>query len=237
PYLENWDYRYDMNSTAASVFDTFFITLTRNTLSGLVGEEIYQNLIRVENIPIRIMKRLLQENSFLFQEVGANGIDSRDEIIRLSMQESIEWLSEQYGDEPVQWRWENLHTLTLRPALFAEASDDPDAPAVLKMIVNNLMSKGPYPVPGQGTTVNKAQYDWSNPYQMLLGPSIRRIVDFGNLNRIETVTPTGQSGNPLSEYFGDQTELWLQGQYRYLYQDSTFFREVSYQTMRLEPAH
>jgi penicillin amidase len=50
------------------------------------------------------------------------------------------------------------------------------------------------------------------------------------------VLPTGQSGNPLSDYYGDQTELWLNGQYRWLHQDSTvLFDEVEVRSMRLVP--
>ena len=71
---------------------------------------------------------------------------------------------------------------------------------------------------------------------MTLGASIRRIVDLSNLSEIQTVIPTGQSGNPLSKHFGDQTDLWLNGQYRILYQDSTLFKKSDTRTMRLEPS-
>jgi len=68
-----------------------------------------------------------------------------------------------------------------------------------------------------------------------LGPSIRRIIDFSSPERSLSVLPTGQSGNPLSTHYGDQTNMWLDGRYRYIYRDSTFFQEASYQTMRLLP--
>lgn len=235
PYLENWDFRYNLNSTAASLMDVFFMNLARNTLIDELGENAYENFIRLENLPIRILNRMLQENSFLFNRNDSEARETRDDIIRQSMHDAVQWLTEQYGDEPFQWRWENLHTITFQPPLFDEASIRPEASGILKMIVNNLMSKGPYPVPGHGMSLNKGQYDWTDPFQMTLGASIRRIVDFSTPNRIFSVIPTGQSGNPLSDFFGDQTELWLNGQYRYLYQDSTFFREVSFQTMQLVP--
>ncbi|MEX0994476.1 MAG: penicillin acylase family protein, partial [Balneolaceae bacterium] len=237
PYLENWNFRYNLNSTAATLLDLFFMKLTRNTLLDELGEDAYKNFIRKGNVPVRTMSRLLQENSFLFNRRGTDVTETRNDIIRQSMQDAVEWLTETYGDEPFQWRWENVHRITFRPPLFDEASNHPESSRLLRMIVNNLMSKGPYAVPGHGMTLNKGEYDWQNPFEMTLGPSIRRIVDFSSPNRIYSVIPTGQSGNPLSEFFGDQTDLWLNGQYRYLYQDSTFFREVSYQTMQLVPSN
>ncbi len=237
PYLENWDFRYDPASTAATIMDTFFMKLTRNTLLDELGEAAYESFVWLENIPVRVMTRLLEENSFLFNNIHTEATETREDIIVQSMQDAIEWLTSMYGPEPFQWRWEAVHTITLKPPLFAEASETDEASAILKLIVNNLLSKGPYAAPGHGMSLNMGQYRWFEPFDMVLGPSIRRIVDFSSLNRTYSVLPTGQSGNPLSDFFGDQTELWLNGQYRYIYQDSTFFRETSYQTMRLVPGN
>lgn len=235
PYLENWDFRYDPESTAATILDTFFMKLTRNTLYDDLGEAAYENFIRTGNVAARVMFRLLEDNSLLFNNTETEATETREDIIAQSMQDAIDWLTGRYGEEPFEWRWEATHTLTLKPPLFSEASSSPDASRVLKLIVNNLMSKGPYAVPGHGMSLNKGQYSWLDPFEMTLGPSIRRIVDLSNQNRIYSAIPTGQSGNPLSQFFGDQTELWLNGQYRYIYQDSTLFRETSFQTMKLLP--
>src|SRR5690625_2036670 len=256
PYLENWDFHYSAGSTAATLFDTFLIRLTHNTLLDDIGSAAFDNFIRAGNLPERVMSRMIRQDSFLFDDQMSPGklscliirqdsflfddqmspgAETRDEIILRSMHESVLWLSERYGEEAFQWRWEDVHTLTLRPPLFAEAAEAEDAPAALKLIVRNLLSKGPYPVAGNSLSLNKGAYSWHQPFEMNLGASIRRIVDLSNLGRSYSVIATEQSGNPLSEYFGDQTDLWLSGQYRYMYQDSTFFREISYETMRLVP--
>ena len=235
PYLENWDFRYEPESTAATILDTFFMKFTRNTLLDVLGEAAYENFIRLESVPVRVMNRFLEEDSFLFNNTNTETTETREDIIIQSMQDAIDWLTDRYGEEPFQWRWETVHTITLKPPLFSQASEAEGASTALRMIVNNLMSKGPYAVPGHGMSLNSGQYSWLDPFEMNLGPSIRRIVDLSSLNRSYSVLPTGQSGNPLSEFFGDQTDLWLNGQYRYIYQDSTFFREISYQTMQLLP--
>lgn len=235
PYLENWDYTYSLNSTAASIFDQFLMNLSRNILQDDMGAQAYESLIRMEHLPVMIVLNLLKDDTSFLNLVTEEQTISKDEILRSSMLETIQQLTDNYGNEPFQWRWESLHTLTLKPPLLGEAANQTEASATLKMIVNNLLSKGPYPAVGNGMTINKGQYSWQDPFEMNLGPAIRRIVDFSSPHRSYSVLTTGQSGNPLSAHYGDQTDFWLEGKYRYIYQDSTFFEQSNYQTTRITP--
>ncbi len=234
-YLENWDFKYEANSTAASIFDAFFLNFTRNTLKDDLGEAAYENFIIHELIPVRTLSELVQDSSAFFDDINTEEIESREDIVLKSMQDAILFLSDSLGSEPFEWRWEQLHTITFKPPLFSQAAEDPSSPTALKLIVENVLSKGPYPVQGHGMSINNGQYSWDKPFEMILGPSVRRIVDFSDLSKTKSVLPTGQSGNPLSSHFGDQTELWLNAQYRTFYQDSSFFDQADFETMRLLP--
>ncbi|GAB5408334.1 MAG: penicillin acylase family protein [Balneolaceae bacterium] len=234
-YLENWDFKYDENSTAASIFDAFFLNLTRNTLKDDLGEAAYENFIIHELIPVRTLGELVQDSSAFFDDISTVEIESREDIVLKSMQDAIFFLSDSLGSEPFEWRWEQLHTITFKPPLFSQAVEDPSSPSALKLIVDNVLSKGPYPVKGHGMSINNGQYSWDKPFEMILGPSVRRVVDFSDLGKTKSVIPTGQSGNPLSSHFGDQTELWLNAQYRTFYQDSSFFDQADFKTMKLIP--
>ncbi|MEX0647456.1 MAG: penicillin acylase family protein [Balneolaceae bacterium] len=234
-YLENWDHVYQPTSTAATIFDQFFMNLSANLLLDDIGEEAYETLIRMEHLPVMIVTRMLNESSTFFNDINLPQNNTRDEIIRRSMAETLDQLTDQYGTETLEWRWENVHRLTLRPPLLGEMSDSPEAPGVFKTVVNNLFSKGPYPAHGHGMSINKGRYSWHEPFDMNLGASIRRIIDFSSEGRSLSVLPTGQSGNPVSTHYGDQTDMWLEGRYRYIYHDSTFFEQTSIQTMTLYP--
>lgn len=235
PYLENWDYEFNVSSTAASIFDLFFMNLSENVLIPEIGAKGFAAFADQEHLPVMVMSRLLRQGDFFINAESAGNDQTFDDIIRESMIETIQELEDSFGNEPYEWRWENVNTLTLMPPLLGEAAKDPEAPAVLKTVVKNLFNKGPYPAIGHAMSVNKAQYSWDNPFKVNLGPSIRRIVDFSEPGRSLSVLPTGQSGNPLSANYGDQTNLWLQGRYRFIYQDSTFFQQTSYQTTTFSP--
>lgn len=234
-YLENWNYEYDLKSTAASIFDVFFLNFTRNTLRDDFGDVAYSNFIHHENIPVRTMTSLIEGESPLFDNVQTDSVETKEDMVVKSMQDAILFLSDSLGSEPYEWRWEQLHTITFEPPLFTQAANDPTAPTALKLIVNNLLSKGPYKVPSHGMSVNNGQYRWNNAFEMILGPSIRRVSDLSDMSKSKSILPTGQSGNPLSDYYGDQTEMWINGHYRWLHQDSTLFEEPGVRTMKLVP--
>jgi penicillin amidase len=235
PYLENWDYEFNSVSTASSIFDLFFMKLSENVLIPEIGEEGFHAFADQEHLPVMVMSRLINQGDFFIDAEDFVNEQSFEEIIRETMIETVRELEENFGNEPYEWRWENVNTITIKPPLLGEAAEDPDASPIFKTIVNNLFNKGPYPAIGHAMSVNKAQYSWNNPFKVNLGPSIRRIVDFSETGRSLSVLPTGQSGNPLSANYGDQTNLWLEGRYRYVYQDSTFFQQTSYQTMTFIP--
>lgn len=99
------------------------------------------------------------------------------------------------------WRWGDLHTLTLKH-LFG-----------LRAPLGAVFNIGPFRMGGSGTTVNNAEYNEAHPYDVILGPSTRQIVDFGNLDAALSVLPTGNSGQVLHEHYNDQTQLFLNGEY------------------------
>jgi penicillin amidase len=232
-YLENWNYNYNPSETAASILDEFLLRLSANVFKDEMGPDTYKSFIRYSAKPAQALLRFLQNGSSFFDDVHTPKKETKDQMIRKSMRQAIIILRSQYGDKPVNWRWGNIHTLTLKPSLFGKAAESPNAPRVLKMIVNNLFAKGPYPVPGNSMTINNGEYRWNDPFKMILGPSIRRIIDLSNTHKSYSIMPGGQSENPFSDYYNDQTQGWLKGRYKTLAQDSTLFQQ--YAIMKLVP--
>ncbi|MCX6136497.1 MAG: penicillin acylase family protein, partial [Ignavibacteriales bacterium] len=105
------------------------------------------------------------------------------------------------GPEMKNWRWGDLHSLTMAH-LFG-----------LRQPLGSVFNIGPFRMGGSGTTVNNSEYDESNPYAVLLGPSMRQIVDFGDLDGALSVLPTGNSGQVLHPHYKDQAQMFLNGEY------------------------
>ena len=87
-------------------------------------------------------------------------------------------------------------------------------------------------------TVNNGEYDISKPYNQIVGPSMRRIVDFSDLNSTQMILPAGQSGLPNSPHYDDQADMFISGKYRTTAFDEGFIRESdSFQHLVLIPSN
>ena len=79
---------------------------------------------------------------------------------------------------------------------------------------------GPYLSGGSDKSPNAGSYSFSKPYAQTAGASMRRVVDFNNLNETQQIIPTGQSGLYNSRHYDDQAKLFHSGGYR-----TTWFNE------------
>lgn len=84
----------------------------------------------------------------------------------------------------------------------------------MQISTNGCGGKG---VSGSTKVINKLQFKLYGDgiYEILAGPTQRRIVNFVNLASDSwDMLPTGHSGKPLSIHYKDQAEMYLKGEYR-----------------------
>jgi len=75
-----------------------------------------------------------------------------------------------------------------------------------------------------------------DPFDVVLGPSVRHIYDFANFQKgALSVLPTGQSGNPRSEHYADQAEMFNTGQYRVMPIDEETVKNAGYKKLVMNP--
>jgi penicillin G amidase len=221
-YFRNWDYYFGPEDVPAALFNVFMNRLFRNTFAPHMGDELYREYTAVTSIPYRAMDQLLADpNSEWFDNPSTQQRERRDIVIRNSLQDAIDYLRREIGDDIRTWRWGALHTVTIRH-MFGERTP-----------FNKVVNIGPHPVGGSSTTVNKGQYFIFDPYDMVLGASTRFIVDMSDPSTAYTVIPTGQSGQPLHRHYSDQTLLWLDGRYKTTAMDRT--ENTLYRTIILQP--
>jgi penicillin amidase len=70
-------------------------------------------------------------------------------------------------------------------------------------LVGKYFNIGPVEQSGSTTTVKQTT--------RRMGPSMRMAVDFGDLDRSLLTLPAGESGQPLSGHYTDQSDAWQQG--------------------------
>lgn len=210
--LENWDYNLTRESQAASVFEVLYrksmLNLVKDELSPELFEEIKGQRMLLENLMINVLQ---DKNSLWIDDINTPEKERFDDVVVRSFKETVEELSAQLGSDVEQWQWGKLHSFTLSHPLGV-------VPALNKLL---KLNRGPFEVPGSYHTVCPYSYPYTNLYKTNHGASERHIFDTKNWDNSQTIIPTGTSGIPASEFYLDQTELYLDNQYH----DDLFSKE------------
>ena len=128
--------------------------------------------------------------------------ETRDDIVRRAADDALAVLRARFG-EPPRWRWDEAHAVKFSHPLSGGGR-----------VLDWFFSRGPVPVVGDSTTVNKTTVDLRRPYSTSEAASYRQILDIGAWDASLGVNITGQSGHPQSPHYFDQNRLWRQGEYR-----------------------
>jgi penicillin amidase len=137
-----------------------------------------------------------------FVALGDPSVRGRDAVSAVALDDVATELSARLGTDPAKWRWGTLHTVTFAHALSAG----------LPGPLHALFDIGPYERAGDGYSVNNGAFALATAYTLRSHASERMLVDLGDLDNSRAVLATGQSGQPLSKHWGDQTPLWLRGE-------------------------
>ena len=194
--LMRWDGTCDEKSVAAAIFHVFHHRLMVNLFVPTLGEDLFWAYIEIFNQSLMPILQILRDPGspwFLTK--------SRQELVTSSLGEACEELKTSLGDDLELWQWGKIHSLSLNHSLGR-----------IKLL-SPLLGIGPFPSPGDGTTVNLGFYRHSNPYAHTVGASLRFVIDVGLWRQSGFILTPGQSGHLFSPHYSDQTPLWRTGRY------------------------
>lgn len=203
-FLKHWDFVMAPDSRGAAIFNVFFQKLLADLYQDEMGETTFESFIKLSNVPARVTTQLLvNQQSTWWDDTRTKETESRDMIIRRSFAGAVEFLRERFGQEPGGWTWEKLHHVTF------------EHPIGKQKPLNYLFNIGPFSMGGNTTTVNNTEFHYSDPaFKVLLGASMRRIVDMADITLPLTILTLGQSGQPYNVHYADQNTMWLHGRYK-----------------------
>jgi penicillin amidase len=201
--LESWDFNESWDSVPATIYNAIFVHLLRNALEDEMGVEIFEEFNYWTNFPIRAMENLVMlPDSDWWDDKNTPEHEKMDAIILKSFKGALQELNEKMGDGPGFWEWGLLHKVTFTHPLGKQQPFD------------RIFNAGPYPIGGSPNTIAKAEFRFFRPYRVDAGASMRQIVDLADPDRTWSVIAGGQSGQPFSDHFDDQIQLWLAGRYK-----------------------
>jgi penicillin amidase len=200
--LREWDFQTRADSQGAAVFNAFWRYLLQNTFNDDMPEERYypDGGSRWNQI-----MRDMEENSPWWDDKTTPDIkETRDEIIQKSFEQGVAELEEIFGRDPSKWNWGEIHYSIFRNGTLGESGVG---------LIEALFNRGPYATSGGDSIVNATGWSVQDGYATNWLPSMRMIVDLGDLNNSVTVHTTGQSGHAYHPHYVDMAEMWANIQY------------------------
>ena len=221
-FLKKWNGVESVDSEAALVFHATMRNLVLNIYGdelALLGDNYLEAYTGLKYLVHRKLREVLKtgESSWIDNITTPNHVETLNEIVTKSVVDAVEELEYTYGVNVSNWKWGDAHTLT-HPHMLSDVK-------ILNWLFN--LNVGPFRSGGSDKTPNAGGYSFNEPYLQTAGASMRRIVDFSNMNETQFILPTGQSGIPSSPHYRDQAEMYHSGEYRNTWFDEKFIRTNS----------
>jgi len=129
--------------------------------------------------------------------------DTRDELFARAMKDARWELTAKLGKDIDTWSWGRLHRLFLKNQTLGA-----EGPRFLQYMLN----RGPWKLSGGEATVNATGWNAAGGYGVVWVPSMRMVVNLGDLDKSRWINLSGASGHAYSAHYTDQTDKWAKGE-------------------------
>jgi penicillin amidase len=190
--LRNWDGDLRADSAAAAVFTVWSGCIARRALGDVLGDDLFRAYHAWrEPWHHRVLPSLLETPSDVVPLDGT--------LLGDALDDALSELHERLGDDPAGWRWGTLHRARFAHPLAG-------IPGLESLFVAADVELG-----GDEQTVLQGGMDTQHGYGAAVVPSWRVVWDLSDPDRSAEVLATGNSGNPASPHWADQSPAWSEG--------------------------
>jgi penicillin G amidase len=187
--FQDWNHDLGADSAAAALWEVFIDELARRAV-GAEEVLVAEYLTDRELFRCRALPGLLDH--------GALSQERLDDALASAWERCVDAM----GPDPATWRWGDIHRARFVHPLGRMPGLEP------------LFVAAELPLGGDEQTVNNAGFEGDGPFDVYVVPSWRAVYDLSNLDDSRGILPTGQSGNPASPHWNDQTDAWAAGELR-----------------------
>ncbi|MFI6855910.1 penicillin acylase family protein [Streptomyces sp. NPDC050416] len=128
---------------------------------------------------------------------------NRDQLFRRAMIDARWELTAKLGKNIDSWTWGRLHRLFLKNQTLGT-----EGPGFVQYALN----RGPWELSGGEATVNATGWNAAGGYGVVWVPSMRMVVNLGDLDKSRWINLSGASGHAYSAHYVDQTDKWADGE-------------------------
>ncbi|MBD2611792.1 penicillin acylase family protein [Nostoc punctiforme FACHB-252] len=222
--LKDWNLQLEMTSPTAALFEVFW----KHLLADIFHDQLPKRYFpdggdRWYSVVANLLK---QPNSSWWDNRNTPKVENRDQILRESLTKAVDELERIQGKDPKNWNWGTLHTVTFRHSTLGKSGVPP---------IEALFNRGVFATAGNGETVNANRWMANKSFEVNEIPSLRMIVDLGNLDNSLAIHTPGQSGHAFHRHYQDMVNYWRQVEYHPMLWQTTNVATNTTDTLKLMP--
>jgi penicillin amidase len=237
--LEGWDYTQDADSAAAAYFNAVWRNILKLAFGNKLPKElrVKGQCLSVEPVDttgpadedqkvrecgrrdadqaqpdggdrwFEVVRRIIddQDNDWWSTPKARTqkAANTRDELFKRAMRDARWELTAKLGKDIDTWSWGRLHRLFLKNQTLGT-----EGPGIVQYMLN----RGPWKLGGGEAAVNATGWNAAGGYEVVWVPSMRMIVNLGDLDKSKWINLPGASGHAYSAHYTDQTDKWVKGE-------------------------
>jgi penicillin G amidase len=198
--FDGWDFRQPSDSAAAAYFNAFW----RNLLVDTFGDELPADYLPDGGDRWFTVVRDLWDtpDDAWWDDTATPATETRDDAVARALNEAADELVGLQGSDPTRWAWGTMHTLLVQNQTLGKSGIAP---------IEALFNRGPVTTSGGDSIVNATGWSVPDGYAVDWVPSMRMMLDLGDLDASTWVNLTGNSGHTYHPNYVDQLDAWRDG--------------------------
>ncbi|HSP06183.1 MAG TPA: penicillin acylase family protein [Acidobacteriota bacterium] len=222
--LEGWNFQQSMDSPAAALFECFWRHLLDFTFHDDLPKAAWPG---GGNRWVEVVRRLAtQPDNFWWDDHSTQKKETRDDMMMKAFSAAVDELETTQGVDPSAWRWGRMHTVTFVNETLGRSGFRP---------VEMLFNRGPFETSGDTAVINATAWYAPDGYEVTDLPSMRMIVDLGNMENSLAIHTTGESGHAYHRNYIDMADMWRRIEYLPLRFGKSAVQSSASHVLTLEP--
>ncbi|MDY0780751.1 penicillin acylase family protein [Tenacibaculum sp. IB213877] len=203
--LKKWHGNYFKTEVAPTIYNRFIYEFFVNTFKDEMGKGFTQFMSGAPLHKKMIAVQMSKLQSVWWDDVTTeNIVEDKKAIVNKSFKNAVTFLTNQLGENVEGWTWNRVLSVEHEHAIGKAGG-----------ILRTIFNVGPFETRGGNEVLNNHIFDLDSTgyYKVKGGPSTRRVIDFSDIENSIAILPTGQSGNRFSEFYKNQADKYVNGEF------------------------
>jgi penicillin amidase len=225
--LRDWDYRFDKDSAGAAIYGALALHLARETYLDEMGASIFKTYFSASSMTTVAMAEGLKDPNWpWFDDKRTAPVETRDDILLRVLKSAVDDLTKRISPDMPRWKWGDVHVATFRNQSLGKCGIG---------LIEGLVNRGPVAVHGAGDVVNNTPFNLMKPYEVIVLPSYRQIIDLSDFTKSVSMHTTGQSGHTYNKHYADMIPMWRDVKYHPMLWTPQQVEQAAADTLVLRP--